>query len=221
MLTGTNLLYAKQYNLRIVHETIRLFGPVSRADVARRTALTGQTVSNLARELIELGLVYEAERRAGGGGRGAPSTALAVNPDGAYAIGLGFNRDHLTGVLVDLAGTVRQRAHMELDLLAPRTALDLMVGMVERLVARQGLAREAVCGVGIGIPGPMYPAEGGDGYVVNPKSFPGWHCVPLASWLRERLGVPVVIENNATAAALGERWYGAGRQIGTFFYLFF
>ena len=219
MLTGTNLLQAKQFNLRIVHETIRLFGPVSRADVARRTALTGQTISNLARELIDLGLVYEAERRSEG--RGAPSTALAVNPDGAYAVGLDFSRDHLTGVLVDLAGTVRQRAHMELDLPAPRTALDLMVGMVETLLARQGVARELVCGVGIGIPGPMYQADDGDGYVVNPRSFPGWHRVPLAPWLRDRLGIPVILENNATAAALGERWYGAGRQIGTFFYLFF
>jgi predicted NBD/HSP70 family sugar kinase len=219
MLTGTNLLHAKQYNLRIVHETIRLFGPLSRAEVARRTALTGQTVSNLAKELIELGLVTEGERRQEA--RGAPSTTLAVNPDGAYAIGLDFNRDHLTGVLVDLAGTVRQRAHMELDLPAPRTALDLMVGMVDRLLLRAGLAREAVCGVGIGIPGPMYQAGDGDGYVVNPKSFPEWHRIPLAGWLRERLGLPVVIENNATAAALGERWYGAGRRIDTFFYLFF
>jgi predicted NBD/HSP70 family sugar kinase len=219
MLTGTNLLYAKQYNLRIVHETIRLFGPLSRADVARRTALTGQTVSNLAKELIELGLVHEGARVHEG--RGAPSTALAVNPDGAYAIGLDFNRDHLTGVLVDLAGTVRQRAHVELDVPAPLEALDRMVEMVESLIARQGLARAAVCGVGIGIPGPMCVAEDGDGYVMNPKSFPGWHRIPLAPWLRERLGLPVVLENNATAAAVGERWYGAGRQIGTFFYLFF
>jgi predicted NBD/HSP70 family sugar kinase len=68
----------------------------------------------------------------------------------------------------------------------------------------------------------MYQAEGGEGYVVNPTtSFPGWHKIPLATWLRERLGMPVVLENNATAAAVGERWYGAGRRIGTFFYLFF
>ena len=51
MLTGTNLVYTKQYNLRIVHEVIRLFGPISRADIARHTELTGQTISNLAKEL--------------------------------------------------------------------------------------------------------------------------------------------------------------------------
>jgi DNA-binding Lrp family transcriptional regulator len=57
MLTGTNLVYTKRYNLRIVQEVIRLFGPLSRADIARRTELTGQTVSNLVRELIAAGIV--------------------------------------------------------------------------------------------------------------------------------------------------------------------
>jgi hypothetical protein len=117
MLTGTNLTYTKEYNLRIVHEVIRVFGPISRASIARKTELTVQTVSNLTKELLSLGLIYEAERRTGG--RGAPSTALALNPDGAFALGLDFDRDHLTGVLVDLAGQVRQRVHLELDSPSP------------------------------------------------------------------------------------------------------
>lgn len=220
MLTGTNLVHTKQFNLRIVTEVIRVAGPVSRADVARRTALTGQTVSNLVKELIERGLVIEADRRREGG-RGAPATVLAINPDGAYAVGLDFNRDHLTGVLVDLAGTVRERAHLELELPTPGQALDLMTEMVESLIARRPAYRENVCGVGIGIPGPMHRAEDGGGYVVNPKSFPGWHEIPIATLLRERLSLPVLLENNATAAAVGELWYGAGRQIRTFFYFFF
>lgn len=219
MLTGTNLLYTKQYNLRIVHEVIRLFGPLSRADVARHTALTGQTISNLVKELLDIGLIHETERRQEG--RGAPAMALAINPDGAYAVGLDFNRDHLTGVLVDLAGTVRQRDVVEMEFPTPGEALALMVGMTERLIAAQGLAHEAICGVGIGIPGLMHHAPGRAGYLVNPTAFPGWHDVPLADWLRERLTLPVFLENNATAAAMGERWYGAGQQIDTFFYLFF
>lgn len=219
MLTGTNLVQTKQFNLRIVTEVIRVAGRVSRADVARRTALTGQTVSNLVKELIARGLVVEAERRREGG-RGAPATVLAINPDGAYAVGLDFNRDHLTGVLVDLAGTVRERAHLELELPTPGQALDLMTEMVESLIGRRAAYRAHVCGVGIGIPGPMHRAEDGSGYVVNPKSFPGWHEIPIATLLRERLALPVLLENNATAAAVGELWYGAGRQIRTFFYFF-
>lgn len=220
MLTGTNLVYTKQYNLRIVHEVIRQFGPISRADIARHTALTGQTISNLVKELLELSLIVEAEQKRQG--RGAPSTSLAINPEAAFSVGLDFNRDHLTGVLVDLAGNVRQRAHVELELPTPERALDLMAETVEALIEKQRLSLASIWGVGIGVPGPMHHGDKGDDeYVINPTAFPGWHNIPLASWARERLGLPVFLENNATAAAVGEHWYGAGQQLTTFFYLFF
>lgn len=219
MLHGTNLLYTKQYNLRIVHEAIRLYGPLSRADIARRTQLTGQTVGNLVKELIDAELVLEGDRRQEG--RGAPSTDLALNPEGAYAVGLDLDRDHLTGVLVDLAGTVLQRMYRTLDGVTPEQALDLMEELCGTLIERQGIQRQQVWGVGVGVPGPMHPAPDGNGYVVKPKAFPGWDNVPLDRLLHDRLGIPVVLENNATAAAIGERWYGEGRHIKTFFYIYF
>ena len=219
MLTGTNLVYTKKYNLRIVHEVIRLHGPLSRADVARRTELSVQTVSNLVRELLELRLVQEGGRRSEG--RGAPSTELTINPDGAFAVGLDLDRDHLTGLLVDLKGQVRQRMHLEVETPSAQQVLDLMCEMVETMASRQGLKPTDLGGLGVGVPGPMHRDQSGTGYLVNPKAFPGWQDVPLATWLRERLRMPVFLENNALSAALGERWYGAGRQIGTFFYIYF
>jgi predicted NBD/HSP70 family sugar kinase len=219
VLTGTNLVYTKKFNLRVVHEVIRVFGPLSRAEIARHTELTGQTVSNLVKELLALRLVREGARRSEG--RGAPATTLALNPDGAYAVGLDLDRDHLTGVLVDLAGTVRQRVHIDIDQPSATEALELMVDMVTTLIARHGLRRDQVSGLGVGVPGPMHQGEADGAYLVNPKAFPGWHKIPLASWLRERLRMPVFLENNATAAAVGEHWYGAGKQIGTFFYIYF
>jgi len=219
MLTGTNLVYTKQYNLRIVLEVIRLFGPLSRADVARHTELTGQTISNLVRELLAHGLVHEVAKRSEG--RGAPSTTLAINPNGSFSVGLDLDRDHLTGVIVDLAGIVRQRIHVELDFPTPTDALELMTRTVESLIERQDVDRARISGLGVGVPGPMHIAASGSGYLVNPRSFPGWQDIPLASWLQERLKMPVFLENNATAAAVGERWYGAGQQLGTFFYIYF
>ena len=220
MLIGTNLTYTKEYNLRIVHETIRLHGPLSRSDIARRTELSAQTVSNLVRTLMKFGLIMEADKRQEG--RGAPSITLAVNPEGAYSVGLDFNRDHLTGVLVDLSGAVRQRIHHELHFPSPDEALDLMVETVEELARTAGISQDSLWGVGVGIPGPMRLDDDGSGsYLINPKAFPGWHDVPLEDWLEERLQLPVLLENNATAAAIGERWYGTGQHISTFFYLYF
>ncbi len=219
MLTGTNLVYTKKFNLRVVHEVIRVFGPLSRADIARHTQLTGQTISNLVRELLDLGLVREVARRIEG--RGAPSTTLALNPDGAFAVGLDLDRDHLTGVLVDLAGNVRHRIHVELDAPSPTDTLALMTETVTTLIKRQRIRRDQVSGLGVGVPGPMHQTSDGKDYLVNPKAFPGWHDIPLATWLRDKLRMPVFLENNATAAAVGEHWYGAGQQIGTFFYIYF
>ena len=218
MLTGTNLTLTKEYNLRIIHETIRLFGPLSRAEVARRTELTPQTVSNLVRELIQMNLVIEADKHQAG--RGAPSVRLEVNPAGAFSIGLDLDRDHLTGVLVDLTGAVRQRIRHDLSFPTPDEALKLMTETVQQLVWKEGLTKNQVCGVGVGVPGPMYLADDGKTYLVNPLDFGDWHSIPLSDLLEEQLGIPVVLENNATAAAVGERWYGAGRHMTSFFYFY-
>src|SRR5207247_7274153 len=190
MLTGTNLVYTKQYNLRIVHEVVRRFGPLTRADIAQRTELTVQTISNLVNELLALGLVFETDRRRQK--RGAPSSAIGINPEGAFTLGLDLDRDHLTGVLVDLAGSVRQRQHVDLDFPTPMQALDLMVQTAESLMAAEGLTPEEVSGVGVGVPVPMHCAADGRGYVVKPKQLPAWHDVARAAWLHGRVDIPLL-----------------------------
>lgn len=220
MLTGTNLQYAKDFNYRIVLETIRLFGPLSRADIARETSLTAQTVSNIVRRLIDASLVHEGEKRRQG--RGAPSVTLKITPEGAYSLGLDLDRDHLTGVLVDLSGKVRQRQHYELSFPSPEEAIPLMVDTAQDLVAAQNIDIEDLSGLGIGFPGP-FEIDGDTvvSNVVSPKSFPGWEQVPVVDLIKERLECPVFLKNNATAAAVGERWYGESHPRSTFFYLFF
>lgn len=220
MLTGTNLKYTKTFNYRTVLETIRLCGPLARADIARKTSLTAQTISNIVRRLIDASLVHEAEKRKQG--RGAPSTTLKVNPEGAYSLGLDLDRDHLTGVLVDLSGEVRQKQHYELSFPTPEEALPLMADTAQALVAAQNLTIDDLSGLGIGFPGPFEINKDDEvSNVVTPKAFPGWEKVPVVDLLKDRLGCPVFLANNATAAAVGERWYGENHSHSTFFYLFF
>lgn len=220
MLTGTNLKYTKAHNVRTVLETIRLFGPLSRGDIAQRTELTAQTVSNITRQLIQKDLVLEADRRQEG--RGAPATRLVLNPNGAFSIGLDLDKDHLTGILVDFTGNVRQHIGHDLHFPSPEEAIDLMATTAQTLMSREGLLADQIWGVGVGFPGPLGVSEGS--YVtnvVNPQAFPGWNNIPVVDILGERLELPIYLENNATAAAVGERWYGRGRHIHTFFYMFF
>lgn len=220
MLTGTNLKHAKAHNLRTVLEAIRLYGPVSRVEIARRTGLTTQTVSNITKQLIRGSMILDGERVQAA--RGAPSTLLTLNPDGAFSIGLDLDKDHLVGVLIDFVGNVRQRVASELNFPSPDEAMDLLKATAAELIAREAIGSERIRGVGVGLPGPLGISKGSRSMdLVRPKAFPGWEAVPVVDILSERLSLPIVLENNATAAAVGERWYGGGRHVASFFYVYF
>lgn len=220
MLTGTNLKSAKALNHRIVMETVRLHAPISRAEIARQTSLTPQTISNIVGELIEADLIREAGKRQQG--RGAPSITLGINAEGAYSVGLDLDRDHLTGVLIDLSGTVRQRTHHRLSFPTPEEAVALMAESVHDLVDQEDLSLDKVSGAGIGLPGPIEVlSEDREVATVNPEAFPGWDHSPIVDMLETRVDLPIFLKNNATAAAVGERWYGIGKEVSTFFYLLF
>lgn len=216
MLRGTNLEHARVHNLRTVLEMVRLHGPISRAETARRTRLTAQTISNLVTVLLEQGLLLESGHRQGP--RGRSSTLLEVAADGAYSIGLDLDRGHLTGLLVDLSGQVRRRVHRELSFPSPEVALDLMVSTVAELAGFVDTQR--VWGVGVGFPGPLRIGGGIVDNIINPEGFPGWENVSVRELLGARIPFDVFLENNATAAAMGESYYGAGRPLESFFYVF-
>lgn len=220
MLIGTNLTYTKAYNYRIVFETIRLHGSISRADIARKSNLTAQTVSNIVTRLLDKQIIQEGRKRQKD--RGAPSVALEINPEGAYSIGLDLNRDHLTGILVDLNGEVKTKMFYEIDSPTPEQAIELMVYTIHQLLESHEIDDSKFCGVGIGLPGPI--EINGDDIIngsVHPKAFPNWSHVPIVKLLAKHINTPIYLENNASAATIGERWYGAGKNISNFLYTFF
>lgn len=218
MHVGTNLTYVQAHNQRTVLDTIRLFGPLSRADVARHTNLSKKTITNIVGDLLQAQLVVQKGQRQTPGG-GKPSIDLELNASGAFTIGLNLDRDRLTGVLVDLAGDIQQRVQHDLTHVPSLEEAVLLMGeSVEHLCHDQKLAREQLLGVGVGLPGP-YDVDSGT--VVTKSDLPGWEGVPLQNMFSAKFGLPVFIENNANAAAIGERWYGAGQKVSHFLYVFF
>lgn len=219
MLTGTNLTYTKAYNFRIVFETIRLLGPISRADIARKTNLTAQTVSNIVSRLLERKLILISDKLQKQ--RGAPSTNLVINPEGAYSVGIDFNRDHLTGILVDLDGKVVSKYFYEVDNPEPGEAVRLIAETIQLLKNFPDDKEAYFTGVGIGLPGPLIINENNEvSNSINPKAFPNWKNVPIVALLQEQIDTLILIENNASAAAIGELWYGAGKNQSDFLYVF-
>ncbi|HTI01593.1 MAG TPA: ROK family transcriptional regulator [Acidisoma sp.] len=217
MLLGTNIEHAKSLNRRVVLEAVRRSGSMTRADLARLTGLTAQAVSNISLELVEAGLVLEGARRRGQ--RGQPATEISLNPEGGFAVGLSLGHQALSGVLVNLAGTVlATESHDVAKRVLPLDRLtDEMETLVQELLARAGLARGQLWGVGCGLPGLVR-----DGVLsVETSSTAERLHYPLAETLGRRLDLPVFAENDARAAAIGERLYGIGRQAQHFFYIHF
>ena len=158
MLAGTNLKFARNHNLRTVLETIRLHGPLARKEIAGRTGLTLQTVSNITRSLLESELIVKVDSVQDG--RGAPSALLNIHARGGFSIGLDFDREHLAGVLVDLRGEVLSQMSKPLRFPSPSQAIELMDAAVNELIRRADVSRSRIWGVGVGLPGPFGPVSG-------------------------------------------------------------
>lgn len=90
----------------------------------------------------------------------------------------------------------------------PEAVVDAIESSVRDLLAQSDLRPEQIMAVGIGAPGPM---DWRTGVVYSPPNLPGWRDVPLADIMRQRLGVPCYVENDANVACYGEFWLGAGQ----------
>ena len=213
-LRGTNQEFGRPYNRRIVLEAIRLHGPLTRADIARRVGLTPQTVANIVREIEVHGFVLS--RREAPKGRGLPASALALNPDGGFAVGVHVTPRGLEAALVNIAGTIVARARRDLPRIDPDTAFREIGAIVPSLAAHRPNGR--MLGVGLAMPGP-FDVESMS--FVGPTTLEGWKGVPVRQALATVTGLPSFLEVDLAAAAHGEQLYGAGRAFREFYYVYF
>ncbi|APU13837.1 MULTISPECIES: ROK family transcriptional regulator [Actinoalloteichus] len=200
---GANLPLVGTYNRGVVLEGIRSSGAISRVELTALTGLTAPTVSNIVRRLIDDGLVVEAgQGRSTGGKR---RTLLTLNPTACYAVGVRIDLQGTTYVVIDLAGRVVARARHGESSTAPREIIRNIAGQAVGLLGSCGIDKARVVGVGVAAPGPIDHERG---MILDPPNMTHWHDVALRDELAEALGLPVMIDNDATAAAVGEHWLG-------------
>ncbi|MEV6183237.1 ROK family transcriptional regulator [Streptomyces sp. NPDC052016] len=215
---GTNLPKVGRYNRAVVLDQIQLADGISRVEIAQHTGLTPQTVSGIVRRLLDEGIVREDGASKGSSG-GKPRTTLRLNADAGSAVGLHFDPVELSCTVVDLLGrplVVRRRpTHPSND---PVEVVKVMAELVADALAEAGVDRGKVLGLGLATPGPIDAAQGA---IVGAPQLARWTRVPVQHMLSEATGLPVTLDNDATAAAVGERWSGAGRGVADFAYFFF
>lgn len=215
---GTNLPKVGRYNRAVVLDQIQLTDGISRVEIAQQTGLTPQTVSGIVRRLLDEGIVREdgASRIASGG---KPRTTLRLNAEAGSAVGLHFDPIELTCSVVDLRGrplVVKKRPTPPgID---PAHVVTAMAELVAEVLGEADVPRDKVLGLGLATPGPIDQELG---MIVTPPQLAHWTRVPMQSMLSDATGLPVTLDNDATAAAVGERWSGAGKGVANFAYFFF
>ncbi|MEV0562681.1 ROK family transcriptional regulator [Dactylosporangium sp. NPDC050588] len=198
----------------MVLDQIQLADGVSRVEIAQHTGLTPQTVSGIVRRLIDEGIVHEDGARSSSGGK--PRTVLRINADAGRAVGLHFDPVELAAVVVDLLGrplvTARRPTPRPAD---PAVVTAAMAELVDEVLREAGVERDRVLGLGLAAPGPI---DQHVGMVISPPQLANWTRVPIKEMLATATGLDVTLDNDATAAAVGERWAGAGRGVANFAY---
>ncbi len=208
---GSNVSHMKRHNLRAILQMLLRYQPVSRADLVELTGLSPTTITNLISELLEQGIVAEdGVSPSGQRGVGRPRTLLRLVPEARHAIGIHIGVGSVRVAVANLHAQLSSPLTLAHPLEhTPEEVLGETVALVGQAINQSGVAPPTIVGVGVGASGLVNPHTGVN--VMAPNL--GWRDVPIRDWLTERLDLPVVVDNNARAMALGEAMFGAGRDI--------
>lgn len=185
-------------------DIMRTRGTVSRVELVGITGLTPGTISNVVRDLLNENLVCEVGHARSRGGQ--PRRLLQLQAQAHYAVGVQMDRCTSSVVLADFGGRlIAQRTLQGSGSTSPEEMLTLLSRQILDLLAAEQIPHAKVLGASLVTYGPQ---DRLNGKLMAPRPTPEWYGHPLAPSLSELTGLPVLLENDATAAALGEQWLG-------------
>ncbi|WP_332698044.1 ROK family transcriptional regulator [Halalkalibacter lacteus] len=195
----------KSLNRSLILNIIRLNGPISRAEIAKRTKLTPPTVTNLVTELLDSKLVRESEIGISKGGR--KPILLTIDWKSSYVIGLDVGGHRATAVLTDLNAEIELQQMQSLpEQLTVESLLQFLITMIDNLIKDSGIPKKKILGIGIGMHGIVNHSKGMGVFAPNFKL----RNIPIKDAMQTQFSIPTFVENDARALTLGESWFGNG-----------
>lgn len=202
---GTNQSGMRDHNERLALTLIRRHGALSRAEIARETGLSAQTVSVILRGLEADGLIERG--RPTRGRIGQPSVPMRLAPGGAYVLGLKVGRRSVEMVLTDFLGAVRAEARAIHPYPTPEGTLDFARSAAAQLSEALAPAeRDRIAGLGIGLPGRLW--DWAEPLGVPTAAMEAWRDADIRAALAAEMPWPVLQHNDASAACHAELVFG-------------
>jgi hypothetical protein len=205
-------------NARRVAETLRSYGPRTRAEIVSLTGLSRPTVTAGLADLRRRRAGHRGDRGHQPAGRRAPASILRLSRGAGLAVGVDIGRRHIRIAVSDLGHVALAERAVRLARDAddhPTEVLDRAAGLVDEALRASGATRADVTGVGVGIPAPITRL----GHIGSPALLPAWADLSPVDELGSRLDLPVRLENDANLGALAEYVWGAGRGCADLVYV--
>ncbi|MEV0965080.1 ROK family transcriptional regulator [Streptomyces sp. NPDC049910] len=207
-LTGGDPSLLRRINSAVVLRALRGSGSPTLTDLTRITGLSRPTVEGVVEGLVASGLVVEAGPDEGEARRqGRPARRFRFRAEAGHLLGVEIGPHRVAVLLSGLDGRIIGTGSREVSETAcADDRLERARGVVADVLRRTGVARASLRAVGVGTPGIVEA----DGTVRLGTALPGWTGLALGERLRRSFRCPVLVENDANAAAVAEHWKGAG-----------
>jgi predicted NBD/HSP70 family sugar kinase len=214
---GANQVRVRAHNERLVLSLVRRHGALSKADIARRSGLSAQTVSVIMRALEKDGLLSRGEPVRGRVGQ--PSIPMRLNPDAVLSFGVKIGRRSADLVLMDFVGQIRMQLHQIYPYPLPQDILSFVTSGIQELESRLSAGeRGRVAGLGIAAPFELW--NWAEEVGAPDGAMEVWRGVDLQAEIAARVPYPVYLQNDATSACGAELVFGVGPHYPDFVYFF-
>ncbi|SCB17368.1 ROK family transcriptional regulator [Rhizobium multihospitium] len=214
---GANQLGVRAHNERLVLSLVRRHDALSKADIARRSGLSAQTVSVIMRALEKDGLL---SRDAPVRGRvGQPSIPMRLNPDAVLSFGVKIGRRSADLVLMDFVGGIRMQLHQTYPYPLPQDIIAFVTAGIKELEGRLNEdQRRKIAGMGVAAPFELW--NWAEQVGAPPGAMDAWRGFDLRTEIASRVAYPVFLQNDATSACGAELVFGVGPHYPDFVYFF-
>ncbi len=217
---GRNLNLVKAHNLSAILIRLLQSEMVSRVELAKELSLSSTTITNLTAELLEDKIIVEEEVEVTTIKRkqvGRPRRMLRLIPSARYAIGVHIGVGMFRVAITNLIADIITNRTVKFDLASsPEDVIKEIAQVIEQTIKESGVDRKRIIGIGVGSSGLVDTVAGVNMVAVRLN----WEAVPIRSLLESYVNLPICVENNVRSMALGEAFFGVGREVSVLAFVY-